>query len=126
MNYAKIGIVTGVLLIAISLFGYFASEAKSFTAFIPAVAGVPILLSSLLALNPDRLKLGMHIAATFGLLGFLAPLGRIIPTAAKGEFQLNLAGGSMIAMLVVCGIFLVLCVKSFVDARRNRSAAPLE
>jgi len=122
MNYPKIGIVTGALLILISLIGYIGSEAKSATSFIPSFIGLPILISSTVALNPRRLKLGMHIAAVFGLLGFIAPLGRIIPVAAKGEFEFNLAGTSLIAMLLICGVFLVLCVKSFIDARKNRKA----
>ena len=62
---------------------------QSWTALIPAIFGIPILLASLLARNPEKLKLGMHIAAVFGLLGFLAPLGRIIPTVAKGTFEAN-------------------------------------
>ena len=85
MNMPKIGINTGIILIALALLGYLGGGMESWTALIPAIAGAPILLSSLLAKNPNKLKLGMHIAATFALLGFLAPLGRIIPTAIKGE-----------------------------------------
>lgn len=94
---------------------------QSWTALIPAIAGVPILLGSLLARNPAKLKLGMHIAATFGLLGFLAPLGRIIPTAIKGDFELKLSTGCMITMSLVSAIFVVQCIKSFKAARQARS-----
>jgi hypothetical protein len=120
MKMTLVGIVTGVLLIGLALVGYFGGDSGSMTAFIPAIAGLPILIGSLIALNPAREALGMHIAAVFGLLGFLAPLGRIIPTLASGEFVANLAGISMIAMTVICGIFLGLCIKSFIDARRAR------
>ena len=120
MNVTKIGILTGTILIGLALLGYFGSGRESWTALIPSFFGVPILLASLLARNPEKRKLGMHIAATFGLLGFLAPLGRIIPKLAKGEFVFNLAGTAMITMAVVCGVFLVLCIKSFIDARRKK------
>ena len=120
MNISKNGITTGIILIALALIGYLGSGMESWTALIPAIAGVPILLGSLMARNPAKLKTGMHIAALFGLLGFIAPLGRIIPKSIKDEFSLSLATGCMIAMSVVCAIFVVLCVKSFKAARRAR------
>ncbi|HCN79828.1 MAG: hypothetical protein L7U83_15085 [Akkermansiaceae bacterium] len=120
MNMPKIGINTGIILIALALLGYLGGGMESWTALIPAIAGAPILLSSLLAKNPNKLKLGMHIAATFGLLGFLAPLGRIIPTAIKGDFELKLSTGCMITMSLVSAIFMVQCIKSFKAARQAR------
>ena len=121
MNITKNGINTGIILIALALLGYLGGGMQSWTALIPAIAGVPILLGSLLARNPDKLKLGMHIAATFGLLGFLAPLGRIIPTAIKGDLELKLSTGCMITMSLVSAIFVIQCIKSFKAARRARS-----
>ena len=121
MNITKIGINTGIILIALALLGYLGGGMQSWTALIPAIAGVPILLGSLLAKNPDKLKLGMHIAATFGLLGFLAPLGRIIPTAINDGFELKLSTGCMITMSLVSAIFVVQCIKSFKAARQARS-----
>nr|MBR9810241.1 hypothetical protein [bacterium] len=120
MNMPKIGINTGIILIALALLGYLGGGMESWTALIPAIAGAPILLSSLLAKNPNKLKLGMHIAATFGMLGFLAPLGRIIPTAIKGDFELKLSTGCMITMSLVSAIFMVQCIKSFKAARQAR------
>ena len=116
----KIVINTGIILIALALLGYLGGGMESWTALIPAIAGAPILLSSLLAKNPNKLKLGMHIAATFGMLGFLAPLGRIIPTAIKGDFELKLSTGCMITMSLVSAIFMVQCIKSFKAARQAR------
>lgn len=114
-----IGILTGIILIAMAFAGYYGSDVKSKTAFIPAVPGVLILLSCLVGLV--KLKLGMHFAALFALLGFLAPLGRIIPTAIKGTFEFNFAGVMMILMGAICFVFLVLCVKSFIAVRRNKT-----
>ena len=65
----------------------------------------------------------MHLASILGLLDLLAPLGRIIPVLARGEFVLNLAGMSMILMALLSGIFFVLCFKFFLDARKARLPA---
>jgi len=117
------GIITGLILIALGVIGYFAGGRASITAFIPAFFGIPILISSIVARKESLLKHGMHGAAVFGLLGALAPLGRIIPVAAKGEFTLDIATGSMIAMMLICGFFIVLCIQSFKAARRARLAS---
>ena len=120
MYMTKIGTRAGVLLILFALFGYFGSGAQSWTALIPSFFGIPILIGSLVGRNPDKLKLGMHIAALFGLLGFLAPLGRVVPGLIKGTFVFNLAGTLMIAMTVVCAVFLFLCVRYFIEVRKKR------
>jgi len=122
MNMPPIGIATALILIILGVAGYIGGDMVSKTALIPAFFGLPLLIASLISRNPDRLKLGMHIAATLGLLGFIAPLGRIIPQAAKGAFELNLASTCMILMSLVCGIFVVLCIKSFRDVRKAREA----
>jgi len=122
-NLPVTGMVIGALLIALGLAGYFAGGRASVTALIPAFFGLPLLLSSALGQKEAWQKHAMHLASVFGLLGFLAPLGRIIPTAAKGEFVLNMAGISMILMVVLCGFFTFLCVKFFIDARKARQAA---
>ena len=117
MNMPTKGIVTGLILIALGIIGYFGTGRESVTALIPAFFGLPILLSSLLARAPAKRMLGMHLAIVFGAIGFVAPLGRIIPKAVKGEFQFGLATGAMIVMSVVCLIFVMQCVKSFKAAR---------
>lgn len=116
------GIIAALILIALGLVGYFAGAMVSATALIPAFFGFPLLLSSLLAKKPAKLKLGMHLAAVFGLLGFLAPLGRIIPKLAQGEFEFSFATSSMLLMSIVCGVFLFLCVQSFRAARKARQS----
>lgn len=115
------GIITGALLIALGLIGYFAGGMVSITAFIPAFFGVPLLFSSIIARKPEKLKMGMHLAAVFGLLGFIAPLGRLIPKLAKGELEFGFATISMILMVLVCGAFTFLCIQSFRAARRAKS-----
>lgn len=117
-NMPQRGIITGLALIALGLIGYLAGGMASWTALIPSISGVLILVPSFIAKKDRHLKLGMHLAALFGLLGFIAPFGRIIPTAVKGKFELSIATTSMILMAVICGFFLFLCIQSFMAARR--------
>jgi uncharacterized membrane protein len=119
---AKVAIGIGVALIVLALYGYFAvNVGRSWTALIPAFAGVPLLLCGLLALNPGMRKHAMHAAAFFGLLGFIAPLGRL-PKTLSAEPRNNLAVFSQVAMSLLCLIFVILCVMSFINARKAREA----
>ena len=122
-NLPNIGIVFGLLLILLGVVGYLAGGGASVTALIPAFFGLPLALVSALGRKESMRKHAMHVASIFGLLGFLAPLGRIIPAASKGEFALDLAGTSMILMSLLSGIFFILCFRFFLDARKARKAA---
>ncbi len=121
-NPSILGIIVGLLLILLGLAGYFAGGRASVTALIPAFFGIPLALTAALGLKSSLQKNAMHAASIFGLLGFIAPLGRIIPQAAKGEMTFNLATISMILMCVLCGIFFVACFKYFIDARKARNS----
>ena len=116
------GVLTAIVLIGIGLVGYLGTGMKSVTALIPAFVGLPLLVASAISFKQERLKLGMHIAATVGLLGFLAPVGKLAGAAAKGEFELKTSTYCMMAMAVVCLVFVLLCVKSFIDVRKARQA----
>lgn len=118
--------VCSVLLIALGAVGYFGwesigAEKQSITAAIPAFLGIPMLIGGIIALK--NTMLGMHIAVLFSLLGFLAGLGRIIPTAVKGNLDWSAPAPKMIAaMTVICLIFTAAAVRSFINARKARQA----
>ena len=122
---AKVAIGIGIALIALGLYGYFAVDetTRSWTALIPAIAGALLAVLGFIALDPNMRKHAMHAAAVVGLLGFLAPLGRIIPQTMRGNPPSGLAGFSQIAMAALCLIFLILCVRSFINARKTREAS---
>lgn len=122
MNMPVITMVVGILLVLIGLSGYGLSDAPSKTALIPTFFGIPVIICGMLALKEKFLKHAMHAAAVLGVLGFLAPLGRIIPTAIKGDFAFDLGGFCLVGMALVSGIFVLLCVKSFIDVRKAREA----
>lgn len=124
---AKITIVFGILLIALGGSAYFA-VAHYWHSLIPAVFGFLLFIFGVLANTPDpkRRMLFMHIAVTVGLLGFLGTIPGII-----GFFQL-LAGHPVIRpdaariqsiMGALCLVFVLMCVRSFISARRSRLAA---
>jgi hypothetical protein len=120
-----IAIGFGVVLTLLGLWGYLATDKVSITALIPSFFGLALVLLGRLASN-DKLRMHvMHLAALLGLLGFGIPLFMV----ARGyftnpNFAFGIAQTEQILMALLCGVFLALCVKSFIDARRNRSEAP--
>ncbi len=113
------GMIAGFLLLLVAVGGYLGSGMASWTALIPAFVGVPIYLFSRIASNPDKLKMGMHVAAVLGLIGFLAAVGKLAMSLSKGGGA-TLTLFSLGAMALICGIFLFQCVQSFKEARRNK------
>jgi hypothetical protein len=119
-----LAIVFGIVLNAMGFGAYVASGA--FTSLIPAGFGTIIFLSGLVSVFIPKIRMHlMHVAALVGLLGTLGGLGMGLPKLGallSGTAARPLASGMQIAMGVVCLIFLVLCVKSFIDARRARKS----
>ena len=121
----KLTIIFGVALIALGVGAYFAApaDARSVTAFIPAFVGVPILICGLLAMKPSLRKGAMHVAVAIGGLGLIASFSRIVTLLTRGEsIQFNLATGVQLAMAGLTGAFVVLCVRSFMQARKTGAA----
>ncbi len=125
----KITIVFGVVLVGLGAVGYYGADAdhRSFTAWIPAFVGVPLIICGLLALKESLLKHAMHGAAVFGLLGALAAGGRGLSKVGvlfSDDPDVNKRAIVMVLlMFAICTAFLVLCIKSFRDARKRRQAA---
>jgi hypothetical protein len=119
-----ITIIFGLVLIALGCNGYFNSglEHPSPTALIPAGVGALLVLLGGLALRDNLRKHAMHAAAMVGTLGFLAAAYRIVQKLLQdGKLEGSPAVHTGL-MALVCGAFVGLCVKSFVDARRRRQA----
>ncbi len=75
---AKLTIWFGVALILLGAWGFFGTGSEHPTALIPAYFGLALAVSGALANSPDAKKrmLWMHVAVTFGLLGFLGSASR--------------------------------------------------
>jgi hypothetical protein len=120
---SHITVFTGLILIALGLGGYFGTGQTSITALIPAFFGAPILILGILAHKDSLRKHAMHGAVMIGLLGFLGGAFRLVQAAIAGEIKLPVAFALTVAMTVVCGVFVALCVRSFIQARRARQQA---
>lgn len=117
-------VIIGALLTALGLWGRFGTEhgQESITSLIPAFVGAPLVLLGLLALKESYLKHAMHAAAALGLLGFLAACGNLVRTLVSKGTVTGEGGLSTVLMTVLCGLFVALCVNSFVQTRRRRRA----
>lgn len=113
----------GALLVVLGGYAYTQSAARSPMALIPAVLGVLFVGLAFLAGREALRKHAMHGAAALALVGLVAGLG---PVGMGGTRRFPpLMIYSTVAMSVLCGIFLVFAVRSFVAARRARTAAPV-
>jgi hypothetical protein len=116
-------IAVGSALSVLGILGYVLGESKSLTALIPLAFGTLLELCGVLAMRPALKKHAMHAASMLALLGVLG--------AARGAAKfVQWSGGAarplgltmQLAMFVVCLVFLVLCVRSFMQAREQRLA----
>jgi hypothetical protein len=114
-------IFCGVFLILIGIIGYVYGAMDgntSPTALIPAIFGLLLaILGALANSKPDLRKHLMHGALLIALLGFIIPIIRILSKIST--ISLSPAVISQLAMALICLIFLVLGIKSFIDARRS-------
>ncbi|HXS11099.1 MAG TPA: hypothetical protein VN734_00225 [Acidobacteriaceae bacterium] len=124
---AKLTIGFGVLLGLIGA-GYFVATGSAHpTALIPAWFGLALIIFGALAVteNARRRMLWMHIAVTIALLGFLFPGFMAIKewmAARGGPLTHPAAVQEQAVMSLVCLILTALCVRSFIAARRSRTA----
>lgn len=115
---ASTTIIFGLLLTLLGFCGYFLTGTSSFTALIPAAFGVLLMVLGFLARAESARKHAMHAAAAVALVGFLGALMSLLRTPAG--VRPAIAVFSQATMVVLTGLFVVLCVKSFRDARRAR------
>ena len=122
---AKVTLVFAVLFIALGIVGFVGTGSQHYTALIPAALGLLLGIFGLVALSPDpgRRKLFMHINVTLGLLGFLGTLmGLVDYLRSLGGMALKNppATESKAIMALLCVIYVALCVRSFIAARKAR------
>ena len=122
---AKITVLFGVLLIILGAASYILTGHKFPTSLIPVAFGILLVTFGSMAETPEtrRRMLFMHIAVTVGLLGFLATAPALVSAwqLFKGKlFPYPAAIEEKAAMSVLLLIYVVLCVRSFIAARRSR------
>jgi hypothetical protein len=123
---AKITILFAILLVSLGLIGFLGTGAQHPTALIPTWIGLVLGIGGALAQSPDpkRRKLFMHINVTVALLGFLGSLGEIIRSSVKsastGAAPAAAAVFSKYALTALLLVYVILCVRSFIAARKAR------
>ena len=122
----KFTIAVGAFLILVGVIAYVASGASSITAFIPSLFGLLMAGFGYVAQKPARTKTFMHFAAliaVLGLIGSIQGIPQALALAAGEQIDRPLAAISRAVMAVTLLVFLVLAVRSFIEARKARRAA---
>jgi hypothetical protein len=88
---------------------------------IPAWIGLALGFGGLLAISPNegRRKLFMHINVTIGLLGFLGTVVEIVRSFVAAISPDPIALAAKITLAVLLLVYVLLCVRSFIAARRS-------
>ena len=119
LTMENISLIYGVFLILWGIGISYLSASNSITSYIPSMFGLPILLFAILTLLiPSKKKLLMHIVVTFGLIIFLGGLD--VFRSLGNPFENVWADSSKLMMMITGFIFTLLCVKSFIFARKNK------
>lgn len=123
---SKIAILFGAALILVGVIGYVAGNFVSVTALIPAFIGIILVLMGYIAQAKENLRPHvMHVAVFVALLGLIGTCVRWIPALTNyistGTVKNSAAFISQTLTALLCLVFVILSVKSFVDARRNRA-----
>ena len=123
MKMPLITIIYAVLLLLLGIIGYSVTGASSATALIPAYFAIVVLILGMLALKEKYRKRGMHAAAAFSLIGFLGTIPGVLKLFTMlfgGEIARPAAAISQSIMALLSLLYFLLCLKSFLDARRRR------
>ena len=119
LTMENISLIYGIFLILWGIGVSYLSDSNSITSYIPSIFGLPILLFAVLALLiPSKKKLLMHIVVTFGLIIFLGGLDFF--RSLGNPFENVWADSSKLMMMITGFIFTILCIKSFIFARKNK------
>ena len=124
---AKLTIGFGILLVLLGIFGFVATGSAHPTALIPSAIGLFFVLFGVMANTDDSKKrmLWMHISVTVALLAFIGTIPADIDTirlAHGAYFAHPAAVEEKGALSLLCLIYVLFCVRSFIAARRSRLA----
>lgn len=123
---AKVTIILGLVLILLGVASYVVTGSHYPTSLIPAAVGIILSVLGFLSLteNAKKRMLYMHIAVTVGLLGFLGTGWNIInyfQMMSGRHFAYPIAVEEKAAMAAILLFFVLLCVRSFITARRSKA-----
>ena len=123
---AKVTLVFAALLIALGLIGFISTGSVHYTALIPTWIGLILGVFGLLSFssNPSRRKLFMHINVTVAALGAIGTAVEIVRSTihahTMGTVADPIATNSKMALALLLLVYTLLCVRSFIAARKAR------
>jgi hypothetical protein len=115
--------LTGVALIVIGVAFKIGTGTQSLTALIPAIPGVLILLCGLFAFKHKLRPHLMHAALVLSVLTIIAFAARVPSVAFAQEGKASVLAALLLSIFV-CLAHVVIGVRSFIAARRQRKAEP--
>ena len=115
---AKTAQTIGLLLILVGV-GFYLATMTSFTALIPALFGLLIFLCGWIGTRrPSWNKHAMHLAAALALVAILGSAMPAYSGLASGS-GLTLPVLEQLLTILLCLIFVVMAVRSFMSARQT-------
>ena len=125
MTMPRWTLVLALFLILVGVAGYLGTGRQSVTALIPTFLGLPLLALGLWGRRESARKMAMHIAAVVALLGLGGTASGLVKSARLlgGEtLERPQAALAQAAVALACLVYLVLAVRSFVQARQARQS----
>ena len=111
----KFNLINSIALISMSVWGYI--DTNSFTALIPAVFGVILLILGTMLRNEKLVKLSAHLVVLFTLFILVALAVQVLPgVVERGGIGLI----RVILMISTSAIAMIVFIKSFIDNRKSR------
>ena len=111
----QFNLINSIALISMSVWGYI--DTNSFTALIPAVFGVILLLLGTMLTNEKLVKLSAHLVVLFTLFILVALVVQVLPgVVERGGIGLI----RVILMISSSAIAMIVFIKSFIDNRKSR------
>jgi hypothetical protein len=121
---AKLTIAFGTLLILLGITGFVFTGSTHPTALIPGVLGVAFIFFGVMANTEDAKKrmLWMHVSVTVALLGFLSMIPAdidVVRLSRGAYFAYPAAVEEKAVMSLLCLLYVLFSVRSFIAARRS-------
>jgi hypothetical protein len=118
----RLTVILGAVLIVLGVIGYIVTAFASWTALIPAILGALLVVFGLIGVK--RPKIGVHIALVVALAGIAGTLMNVLKIgevfAGTAERPVAVVLSTVTFVLLV--VYLVLGIRSFIAARRSRTA----
>jgi hypothetical protein len=121
---SKLSTSIGILMILLGVISYVVTGAASVTALIPAFFGIVFAGLGVLGTRKESMrKHAMHAALLLAILGLGGSFGgliSVIGVLGGGTLERPAAAYAQAVMALICIFFIVMGIRSFIEARKQR------